>query len=336
MSQTNIELGFEYMSESVMILQQKLETSFFDAYIENGENILDNGKVRVIDNVPSPVDVEKLEKLYQEISKLDLSKEDKRKITQLTLLKGLQEEPLQANHQLTPDSIGFLFVYIIEQLMKDKKESVVIGDLSVGMGNLLYTILANLSLAGFTSSGIGVDTDELLVQIAAIDKNWIDLDVSLIHKDSLSDLPIDPLDVVVGDLPIGFYTNDEQAKNFTTSVAEGHSYAHHLLMEQSMNYVTNDGVGLFLLPNNFLETEQAPALTKWLKESVYVQSILRLPTSLFSQESLGKSIVLLQHKGEHAKQAKEVLVAEIPSLKDSESVMNFVSQFRQWSEDNIF
>ena len=43
---------------------------FLDAYIENGENILDDFQVRVLDGVPNPETVKQLETLYHTIKKL--------------------------------------------------------------------------------------------------------------------------------------------------------------------------------------------------------------------------------------------------------------------------
>ncbi|MFL4114214.1 hypothetical protein, partial [Pseudomonas aeruginosa] len=87
--------------------------------------------------------------------------------SQLLLLKGSQTEHLQANHQLTPDSIGFLFVFLIEQLYTNKKAPVKILDIAAGMGNLLLTVLLNLSNAGYQTEGIGVDIDDTLLAVAA-------------------------------------------------------------------------------------------------------------------------------------------------------------------------
>ena len=102
-----------------------------------------------------------------------------------------------------------------------------------------------------------------------------------------------------------------------------------------MMHVKDEGFGLFLVPSNLLETEQAPLLTKWLKEKVYLQAVLQLPSTLFSQKGLGKSILIVQNKGEHAAQAKEVLLAELPSLKENQSVLTFINQFRDWRKTNI-
>lgn len=334
MSQHIVEKGFQLLHQSVEELQQALNTSFLDAYIENTENMLDGKTVRVVDGIPKEDNVVKIEKLYEELESLELSKEDKRKITQLVLLQGLIKEPVQANHQLTPDGIGFLFVYMIEQLTQDKK-TLSIADLSVGTGNLLYTVLTNLELAGYHLKGFGVDADDMLLSAGLLNKDWIGLDVSLTHQDSLKPLLLDPVDIAISDLPIGYYPDDEQANIFETSVNEGHSYAHHLLMEQSMKHVSPDGFGLFLLPSNFLETEQADALKQWLVSTVYLQAIVKLPDSLFSQKGMGKSIVVVQNKGEHASQVKEVLLAELPSLKNNDAVLAFMNDFRVWRETTI-
>ncbi|MDU3712335.1 MAG: class I SAM-dependent methyltransferase, partial [Enterococcus faecalis] len=122
-----IEEAFEPMEQAIQLLQQSLDTSFLDAYIENGENILDDFQVRVLDGVPNPETVKQLETLYHTIKNIDLAPEDVRRLSQLLLLKGTRKEQLQANHQLTPDGIGFLFVYLVEQLT-NKSETLKILD----------------------------------------------------------------------------------------------------------------------------------------------------------------------------------------------------------------
>lgn len=331
LSQTIIEEGFQLMSSSIAVLQQELETSFYDAYIENLENMLDNQKVRVLNGVPSDKVVKTLEEKYQRLSNLALSAEEKRKVAQLVLLQGMKKEPMQANHQLTPDGIGFLFVYMIEQLFHDQKE-LRIADLTVGTGNLLATIMTNLTLANYTVEGYGVDVDDTLLSIGAVTSGWLALETTLFHQDSLQALLLDPVDVAVADLPIGYYPDDTQAQTFVASVAEGHSYAHHLLIEQTMKYVHEAGFGLFLLPTNFLETEQADAFKKWMKETVYLQAILKLPDTLFSQKGLSKSIVIFQNHGAEAKQASEVFLAELPSLKNGQALLTVIQEFKAWRQ----
>ena len=244
-------------------------------------------------------------------------------------------ESLQPNHQLTPDSIGFLFVFLIEQLTLKKNQPLEILDITVGMGNLLLTVLINLQAADYSVKGIGVDNDETLLAIAASNSLLMKEEIKLFHQDSLQDLLVDPVDYVIGDLPVGYYPNDQQAEKFATHSEKEHSYAHHLLMEQAMNYVKPEGFGLFLVPSNFLETEQGPLLQKWLKDEVLLQGIIQLPDELFKSEHSRKSILLLQKKGETAEQAEKVLLVHLPSLKYPKQVTEFFKKFEDWKSSNL-
>ncbi|MGX7196045.1 class I SAM-dependent methyltransferase [Enterococcus olivae] len=329
-----IEDSFHLHLEATQLLQNALGSSYLDTYVENVENIIDQFQVRVIDGIPSEETAEKIQTIYQKLQEIPLEQEEIRKLSQLLLLKGTQTEPLQPNHQLTPDSIGFLFVFLIEQLYADKKQSLSVLDLTVGLGNLLLTILNNLTLAGYQVSGIGVDNDETLLAVAAANSQWMNAEVQLFHQDGLQDSLIDPVDVAVADLPVGYYPVDEKAQAFVTAASEGHSFAHHLLMEQSMSYVKENGFGFFLAPSNFLETEQSDALKKWIGSQVYLQGIIRLPDELFKNESARKSILILQQKGEQAKQVPEVLLAQLTSLKDPKYMTAFFQEFIAWKNKN--
>lgn len=335
MNPDKIEKGFRLMEETIAAIQESLDTTFFDAYIENTENLVDGGKVRVIDNLPKAETVNKIESLYREVLALELEPEEWRKLTQLVLLKGARQESLQANHQLTPDTLGFLFVFLLERLFPDKKQPLTILDISVGMANLLLTVLLNLQIAGRQVSGFGVDVDETLLAIAAANSELTQADVHFFHQDSLKELLVDPTDAVIADLPIGYYPDDERAESFLTGVDEGHSYAHHLLMEQAMRYVKENGFGIFLVPVNFLETEQSPALEKWLSSEVYLQGIIQLPEELFKNKQSGKSILLLQNRGNEAKQAAQVLLVNLATLKDPKAIGKFLQEFEDWKSSNL-
>lgn len=335
MNPEKIETAFSLMEQAIQQLEQALDTSFFDAYIENAENLVDQAKVRVIDGQPNDEVVAAIEKNYQAILALALSAEEWRKLTQLLLLKGGRSENLQPNHQLTPDSIGFLFVFLMEQLTLDKSQPLKVLDIAVGMGNLLLTILINLKLAQLKVSGIGVDIDETLLEIAAADSQLMSEEVQLFHQDSIQDLLVDPVDFAVADLPVGYYPHDEKVTEFLVHSEKEHSYAHHLLMEQAMKYVKAGGFGLFLIPSNFLETEQGPLLQKWLTNDVYLQGIIQLPDELFQSEHSRKSILLLQKPGAAASQAEKVLLVQLPTLKDPNKVTDFFKKFEDWKSSNL-
>ncbi len=64
MNPEKIETAFSLMEEAIIALKHSLGT-FFDAYIENTENLVDNAKVRVLDQQPDADTVTKVEALYQ-------------------------------------------------------------------------------------------------------------------------------------------------------------------------------------------------------------------------------------------------------------------------------
>lgn len=329
-----IEKAFGLHLEAIQLLQNALKTSFIEAYIENVENVLDEYQVRVMDGQPDEVTTKRIEGLYEALQEISLAPEEIRKLSQLLLLKGSKSEPLQPNHQLTPDGIGFLFVYLLEQFFPADK-ALTIFDPAVGMGNLLLTALTNLRLAKRSAKGFGVDIDETLLAVAAADTQWTQSDVTLFHQDALQDLLLDPVDAVLSDLPVGYYPQDEQAQNFLTGVAEGHSYAHHLLIEQGMKYTKENGFGLFLLPANFLESEQGPQLKKLFTEKMYLQGIIQLPDELFLSKASQKSIILVQNHGAKSQQVPEVLVAKLATLKDPVKITEFFTQFEDWKASNL-
>lgn len=329
-----IEKAFGLMEQAIGLLKRSLGISFLDAYTENGENIIDNYQVRVLDGVPEEQTVQKLKTIYEQLQAIKLEPEEIRRLSQLILLKGNKAESLQANHQLTPDSIGFLFVYLIEQLYSSEQPLKIL-DIATGMGNLLLTTVLNLNIAKYSVQGFGVDIDDTLLSVSATNNEWTKAAIQLFHQDGLQDLLVDPVDVAISDLPIGYYPNDEKAKEFDSAAGEGHSYAHHLLMEQAMKFVKPDGYGMFLIPTNILETEQSPFFKKWLQKNVYLQGMIQLPDELFKSEQSRKSILFVQNKGKHSEQAKEVLVAKLGSLKDPAKVTQFFQQFEAWKSSNL-
>ena len=56
---------FHLSLEAIQVLQNALETSYLDAYIETIENFIDQYRVRVIDGVPSEADAQRLEAIYK-------------------------------------------------------------------------------------------------------------------------------------------------------------------------------------------------------------------------------------------------------------------------------
>jgi site-specific DNA-methyltransferase (adenine-specific) len=142
-------------------------------------------------------------------------------------------------------------------------------------------------------------------------------------------------DLIVADLPIGYYPVDDNAVNFHTAAKSGHTYVHHLLLEQAMNQLTPGGFGVFLVPSQLFQSEQAPNLLKWLPNNAYLQGLLNLPSELFANVNAQKAILILQKPGAGAKQVEQVMLGEFPSFKNQSAFQKFVAEIVQWEEQNL-
>ncbi len=241
----------------VNCLKKALDTSYLDAFIESGDNLIE-GKVQVEDGRPAPQLEQQLQTLYDSVDKPSLSKEVVRQAVQLVMLKAIREDEIQANHQLTPDTIGMVMGYLVVRLFK--QQPLTILDPAVGTANLLTTVMNQLADAVHQPiAGIGIDNDDSLLSVADISTTLQGNSVTLQHQDALGELLLPAVDLVVSDLPIGYYPLDDKVTSFKTHAQSGHSYVHHLLMEQAMQYVKPGGFGVFLVPSQLFATPESKA-----------------------------------------------------------------------------
>ncbi|MBA1394955.1 class I SAM-dependent methyltransferase, partial [Lactobacillus sp. XV13L] len=138
--------------------------------------------------------------------------------------------------------------------------------------------------------------------------------IDLYHQDAVADWIISDYDLVLADLPVGYYPMDDNTLDFQTRAQKGHSYAHHLIIEQAMKNVRPGGIGIFIVPAQIFQTNQAKTLAHWLVSSVYLQAVLSLPQTLFASEAATKSLIVLQRHGQTSQQTPQVLMGEIPDL----------------------
>lgn len=263
-----------------------------------------------------------------DFSQQGATKEDVRKSIQIAILKGMRKGS-QPNHQMTPDTLGLLVGYFVEQIFADRleKEKLTIMDPAVGTGNLLLTVM-NLLDGKLEASG--VEVDELLIQLAAATADLTEQPVSLYRQDALQDLLVDPVDAIVCDLPVGYYPNEEVALDYELCASEGMSYAHHLFIEQSINYTKDGGYLFFLAPTHLFESEQSKQLHKYIQKHAWIQAIIQLPDTMFANKALEKSIVILQKQGEAFKAPKEVLLAKVPNMQNKQALALFFEKVKMW------
>lgn len=329
----DIEQAYQTLSQIIEIFQKQLDLSYFDALIEALSDLLENqinGKEEIDDST-----VAELEKLYRHLDLSEFSAEEIRQIIQLLLLGSYKKERVQPNHQMTPDSIGYLITFLIEKITSNEKMNSML-DLTVGTGNLLAVILNNLKALGNQNlKAYGVDNDDTLLAIADVSLALQRINnVELFHQDALDNLMLPQVDLVVSDLPVGYYPLDERAAQFETHAAEGHSFAHYLLIERGIEKLAENGWGLFVVPSGIFETKEAQSLLKMIQKNGYLQGLLNLPRELFVSEKSRKAILMVQKKGNHAHQASQVLLGDFPSLKNKKEFNGFLDEINAWVKEN--
>lgn len=327
---------FHILDESTKRLVKELNIPYLEALIHSAENIIDQGMVYDEENLLSDTVKKELTEYYQQLDLTEYSPETIRKGMQLALLRGMKEDYVQANHQMTPDSLGTLIAYLIEIIVEPTDE-IHIADLSVGTANLLLTVHHFLKQATDRKIKLsGVDNDELMLSIASTNSALQKTPVHLQYQDALSNILLQPADLMVSDLPVGYYPLAERAAKFTTHFPEENqkSYSHYLLIEQAINYLKESGYGFFLLPTNLFNDENVKTLVSYLNKVAYIQAIIELPEELFANEASRKSVIVIQKKGETASQMDEVLLTKAPDFKNFEAMKSFLGEINDWKQKN--
>ena len=310
-----IEQAYTLLLENVQEIQNDLLTSFYDALIEQNGSYLDGD-----------IELDSVRQNNEKLKALKLSKEEWRRAYQFLLMKAAQTEPLQANHQFTPDSIGFILTFLIDQL--SKKEHIDILEIGSGMGNLAETILNNTQK---NVDYLGLELDDLLIDISASIADVMDAKVSFVQGDAVRPQVLKESDVIISDLPVGFYPDDSIAARYEVASTQDHTYAHHLLMEQSLKYLKSGGYAIFLAPNGLLTSSQSDLLKKWLQKHAQIVAMIALPESLFGNAAYAKTIFVLKKQDE---QAVKPFVYALSDLQNQADLLTFSEKFQNWSQES--
>lgn len=310
-----IEKAYGYLLENTQTIQTDLQTNFYDALVEQNAIYLDG-----------QTELTLVKENNQRLKDLNLNKEEWRRSFQYLLMKAAQTEPLQANHQFTPDGIGFLLVFLVDQLASSDKVEVL--EMGSGTGNLAQTLMNNCQRS---LDYLGLEIDDLLIDLAASMAEVMKADVNFAQGDAVRPQVLKESDVIISDLPVGYYPDDAIASRYQVASPQGHTYAHHLLIEQSLKYLKPGGVAIFLAPNDLLTSEQSPLLKKWMQDHAQVLAMVTLPENLFRSANLAKTIFVL------CKQEEAVIqpfVYPLTDLQDQEDVMKFRESFQNWNKES--
>lgn len=310
-----IEKAYGYLLENTQTIQNDLQTNFYDALVEQNAIYLDG-----------QTELTLVKENNQRLKDLNLNKEEWRRSFQYLLMKAAQTEPLQANHQFTPDGIGFLLVFLVDQLASSDKVDVL--EIGSGTGNLAQTLMNNCQRS---LDYLGLEIDDLLIDLAASMAEVMKSDVNFAQGDAVRPQVLKESDVIISDLPVGYYPDDAIASRYQVASPQGHTYAHHLLIEQSLKYLKPGGIAIFLAPNDLLTSEQSPLLKKWMQDHAQVLAMVTLPENLFRSANLAKTIFVLRKQEEAEVQP---FVYPLTDLQDQEDVMKFRESFQNWNKES--
>lgn len=310
-----IEKAYGYLLENTQTIQNDLQTNFYDALVEQNAIYLDG-----------QTELTLVKENNQRLKDLNLNKEEWRRSFQYLLMKAAQTEPLQANHQFTPDGIGFLLVFLVDQLASSDKVDVL--EIGSGTGNLAQTLMNNCQRS---LDYLGLEIDDLLIDLAASMAEVMKADVNFAQGDAVRPQVLKESDVIISDLPVGYYPDDAIASRYQVASPQGHTYAHHLLIEQSLKYLKPGGIAIFLAPNDLLTSEQSPLLKKWMQDHAQVLAMVTLPENLFRSANLAKTIFVLRKQEEAEVQP---FVYPLTDLQNQEDVMKFRESFQNWNKES--
>ena len=310
-----IEKAYGYLLENTQTIQNDLQTNFYDALVEQNAIYLDG-----------QTELTLVKENNQRLKDLNLSKEEWRRSFQYLLMKAAQTEPLQANHQFTPDGIGFLLVFLVDQLASSDQVDVL--EMGSGTGNLAQTLMNNCQRS---LDYLGLEIDDLLIDLAASMAEVMKADVNFVQGDAVRPQVLKESDVIISDLPVGYYPDDAIASRYQVASPQGHTYAHHLLIEQSLKYLKPGGVAIFLAPNDLLTSEQSPLLKQWMQDHAQVLAMVTLPENLFRSANLAKTIFVFRKQEEAVVQP---FVYPLTDLQDQEDLMKFRESFQNWNKES--
>lgn len=302
------------------VLFEKLDVKSKDLHDENGQSYIENLGLAMEDIYTNQRDLLEQSTL-----------QERRKAFQFANLSLLKEEVIQPNHQMTPDSIGFILSYLVNLFNKNKKELNIV-DIASGTGHLSATI--NEQNQDKTLMHHLIEVDPVLQRVSIHLANFLEIPFDVYPQDAIMPLPLEEADVIVGDLPVGYYPLDERSKEMKLGFDEGHSYSHYLLLEQAVTATRPGGYVFLIVPTNIFEGEEVKQLQKYIATETEMQAFLNFPNSLFKTEQSRKSLLILQKKDPGNTKSVEVLLANIPDFKAQSQLQTFLSEVDEWMKEN--
>jgi len=316
-----IEKLYDTIDEMAMLLVEHANLRYLDGLTAASANIM---AADVLQEVDTEIEI-KLFALSKELNEMAFNSEEVRKALQLALLKGLKSDNLSLDG-MTPDGVAVLMGYLVDKL-KPEAKGLKIADFVVGTGNLLTAILNTLKE---TPEAIyGVDSDYKMLELAKMMVDMQNYEAQFYQQSSTRDMNVPLVDVIVGDLPAKGV--EEKAHEGSALGVAGCHDLPYLLVENHLDYLSEDGYAIYVIGNGFFSQEHASLLHEVITKKASICMLLQLPTTLFKGDREGKSLLVLRKR----KMESEALVAVLPDFNNTEKVQTTLTKVEDWIKLNI-
>lgn len=238
---------------------------------------------------------------------VSFSRLDIHKATGLLMLKALKESELPEG-LMTPEVVGVLMAYLLDQLILD--DHVTLFDPLVGTGNLLMSVVNYSEKDSFKLYGI--DDQEILLNLCKANVNNQESDIELFYQNTLS-LHLKNVDFIVSDIP----DYDLEGQDIT--------YFPYLVLLHHQASLREDGYFIALVKDDFFTHEQSECARKEIAKTLTVQGVIALPDDLFKFSQ--RMLVIFQ---KNTDPIHDFLLAKLPRLDDVYAMKRLLEEIKQW------
>lgn len=215
-----------------------------------------------------------LSDIIDNLNEVDYTDEEIRLALQLLMIKAFKHIGYSLD-LMTPDKIGYIFSYIIKNLLPYPFDII---DTEVGSGNLLNLILNDSDNEVLNKTAIDNDLD--LLNLCCETSNLMKGGVRCYYQNALSDC-LDVADCIIGDL----YSNIEAIENKTV-------YAPFEIILKRLNNLRDGGIFVYLIDNSFFSYEGGKEFMGKLNSACSDLALFALDSKLFKDPSKAKCILV--------------------------------------------
>jgi hypothetical protein len=181
--------------------------------------------------------------------------------------------------------------------------------------NARQSLIDNLDPSEFETNLIGVENNQLLIDICKANTELQNNEITLYFQDVLTTF-LEEVDVIVGDLDC--------------DTKENKYYPYEIIL----NYLPNlnkDGIFIYLIENDFFTKEQINNFKKDFQGTFL--GLIVLPQNLFNKEHIGKSLLIGTSK---KLTSFEMMIMQLSDInnkdkfyKDLEEIQNWIKKIKE-------